>query len=425
MDNRPDSKTPPAAASLLALSIALASALVACRGAGRTAADPAAAAARAEALTIECLVVDTHIDVPYRLSSAAKTGAGGPREDISQRTEGGDFDWIRAKQGGLDAAFMSIYVPASYEGKGAKAFADGLIDMVESFERENPGKFAVARSSSDVRRIAREGKVALPLGMENGAPIEGDLANLRHFHARGVRYVTLTHSENNHICDSSYAPEDERKWKGLSPFGKEVVREMNRIGMMIDVSHVSDDAFWQAAELTRAPLIASHSSCRHFTPGWERNMDDAMIRKLAETGGVIQINFGSAFLLEAAQKWSDGFWAAREAFVKETGAADESDEVKAFEKRYAAEHPPVRANVTDVADHIDHVVKIAGVDHVGFGSDFDGVGDSLPDGLRDVSQYPNLVRVLLERGYSDEEIRKICGENLLRVWAEVERVARP
>lgn len=402
------------------LSLALSLPLAACRGAGSRSEEAASPAERAEALTIDCLVVDTHIDVPYRLAPRGTPGA--PAEDISLRTEKGDFDWIRAKTGGLDAAFMSIYVPASYEGKGAKAFADGLIDLVESFERDHPGKFAVARSAADVRRIAREGKVALPMGMENGAPIEGDLANLRHFHARGVRYVTLTHSENNHICDSSYAK--DRKWNGLSPFGREVVSEMNRIGMMIDVSHVSDDAFWQAAELTRAPLIASHSSCRHFTPGWERNMDDEMIRKLAKTGGVIQINFGSAFLLESAQKWSDSFWAARAAFEKETGAADGSDELKAFEKRYVEAHPPVRASVTDVADHIDHVVEIAGVDHVGFGSDFDGVGDSLPDGLRDVSQYPNLVRVLLERGYSDEDVRKICGENLLRVWAEVERVAR-
>ncbi len=368
---------------------------------------------RAAALAREAIIADTHIDVPYRLQSKP--------DDVSVRTMTGDFDWVRARQGGLDAAFMSIYVPASYEGNGAKAFADKLIDMVEGIERDHPDKFEIARSPEDVRRIARAEKVALPMGMENGAPIEGDLSNLRHFRDRGISYITLAHSKNNHICDSSYAK--ERQWKGLSPFGRDLVAEMNRLGVMIDVSHVSDDAFWQVASLTKAPLIASHSSARKFTPGWERNMDDDMIRRLAATGGVIQINFGSAFLSAKANEWSEKFYDALRRYRDEHGLGEDSAQAKEFEARYAKENPPYRATVAEVADHIDHVANLVGVDHVGFGSDFDGVGDSLPEGLRDVSEYPNLVRVLLERGYSEADVRKICGENTLRVWSDVRRIA--
>ena len=243
---------------------------------------------KAQRLAQEMLIVDGHVDVPYRLEAAM--------EDISQRTEKGDFDFVRAREGGLDAPFMSIYIPAEYqETGGAKDFADSLIDMVKKFETDHPDKFDVVSSIDEVLAAKAAGKVALPLGIENGAAVEDDLANLEHFFNRGVRYITLTHSKNNQICDSSYEEPDNRKWNGLSPFGKEVVAEMNRLGIMIDISHVSDDAFYQVMELSQAPAIASHSSCRHFTPDFERNMDDDMIRKLAENGGVIQINFGLRF----------------------------------------------------------------------------------------------------------------------------------
>jgi membrane dipeptidase len=259
------------------------------------------------------------------------------------------------------------------------------------------------------------------MGMENGAPVEDDLANVAHFAERGIRYITLTHSKNNQICDSSY--DEERTWHGLSPFGREVVAEMNRVGIMVDVSHVSDETFEQVLEVTRAPVIASHSSCRHFTPGFERNMSDEMIRELAANGGVIQINFGSSFLTAAANQWAKARSEAIDAFVAEGGLESDDPAVVEFRRRYLEEHPLPRATVEDVADHIDHVVELAGIDHVGLGSDFDGVGPSLPTGLEDVSRYPNLFRVLLERGYSDEDIGKIAGGNLLRVWREVERLA--
>jgi membrane dipeptidase len=374
--------------------------------------------AKAERLAQDLLIVDTHVDVPYRLEEKM--------EDISQRTESGDFDFPRAQAGGLNAPFMSIYVPASYqdpdpEGPGAKAFADSLIDMVEGFAEQWPDKFAIATSPEDLAVHKAEGKISLPLGIENGAPVEDDLANLAHFHQRGIRYITLTHSENNQICDSSYAP--SRQWNGLSPFGREVVVEMNRLGIMVDISHVSDDAFYQVIEITKAPVIASHSSARHFTPDFERNMDDAMIRKLAENGGVIQINFGSAFLLGEAREQSMAFWAAVGAYAEEHGLERGSPELETFQEEYWAEREKIFADVTDVADHIDHVVQLVGIDHVGIGSDFDGVGDSLPTGLKDASHFPNLIRVLLERGYSEGDIEKILSGNILRVWRQVEAVA--
>lgn len=371
-------------------------------------------AGRAARLARDYLIVDTHVDVPYRLMEKM--------EDISVRTESGDFDYPRAREGGLDAPFMSIYVPAEYQEKGgARDYADGLIDMVEKFQADWPDKFAIARSPADVRRLFAEGIIALPMGMENGAPIEDDLANVGHFQRRGIRYITLTHSKNNQICDSSY--EKERKWEGLSPFGRQVVAEMNRVGIMIDVSHLSDATVRQVMELSSAPVIASHSSCRKFTPGWERNMDDESIRLLASNGGVIQINFGSAFLDEAANRQSVQLWDELRPFMEDNGLTSGDPRVEEYREQYFKDSPKVYAGISTIVDHIDHVVELVGINHVGFGSDFDGVGDSLPAGLKDVSGYPNLIRALLERGYGEEDIRKICGENLLRVWAEVERIA--
>lgn len=399
---------------------ALATAAIACNQ--EPAVEPAPAAetpeelqARAERLARDLLIVDTHVDLPYRLEEGW--------QDVSQPTETGDFDYPRAAAGGLDAPFMSIYVPARFQEEGGAAeVADRLIDMVERIAAEHPDKFGVADSPEEVRAVVASGRIALPLGMENGAPIE-DFDDLRHFYDRGIRYITLTHGEDNHIADSSYA-EGEHKWGGLSDYGRELVAEMNRLGVMVDVSHVSDEAFWDVMEVAAAPAIASHSSARHFTPDFERNMSDEMIRRLAENGGVIQINFGSGFLREDAQKQATAFWAARTAFREEHGYERDAPEVEQWTAEYQQANPTIFADLADVADHIDHVVELVGVDHVGFGSDFDGVGDSLPTGLKSVADYPNLIRELLSRGYSEEDVAKIAGENLMRVWSEVERVAR-
>ncbi len=370
--------------------------------------------AQADRLAQESIIVDTHIDVPYRMQEE--------REDISQPTDGGDFDYPRAVQGGLNAPFMSIYTPADLqETGGSKELADSLIDLVEGFEQEWPEKFSMARSPQDVHDDFEAGLISLPMGMENGAPIGDDLANLEYFRDRGISYITLTHGKSNQISDSSY--DEDRVWQGLSPFGRQVVEEMNRLGIMIDISHVTDEAFDQVLDLTRAPVIASHSSCRSFTGDWERNMSDAMIRRLGENGGVIHINFGSGFLTQEAWESSQAMWDAVGEYREEHNLAAGDEAAEAFAESYRKENPQVLADVTDVVDHIDHAVELAGVDHVGIGSDFDGVGPSTPTGLKDVSYYPNLVRHLLERGYSDDDIRKILGENTLRVWAEVKRVA--
>ncbi len=394
--------------------IALATLLTACGTAPEAEAPAEDLWTRAQRLAEESLIVDTHIDVPYRLEEEMA--------DITEATESGDFDYPRAHAGGLNVAFMSIYVPASYqETGGGKELAERLIEMVEGFESAAPDKFAVATSVADVREQFERGVISLPMGMENGAPIGDDLANLAHFHRAGIRYITLTHSANNLICDSSYAR--ERRWNGLSPFGREVVAEMNRLGIMVDVSHVSDDTFYQVIELSEAPVIASHSSSRRFTPGFERNMDDDMLRALAGNSGVIQINFGSAFLREDANQASLQGFMALAAYQEENGLEDGDPALVEFRRTYLEENPQIYADIADVVAHIDHVIDVVGIDHVGIGSDYDGVGDSLPRGLKDVSTYPNLVYELLKKGYSEEDVRKILGENLMRVWAEVEAVA--
>ena len=386
--------------------------LAACGG---EAAAPVDYAAEANRIAESSIIVDTHVDVPYRLATQPS--------DIASATDHGDFDYPRAVDGGLNAPFMSIYTPAEFEDLGkSKDAAETLIEGIEHIVAMAPEKFALATSVADVRAQFEQGLMSLPLGMENGSPIEGDLDNLRYFYDRGIRYLSLSHSKSNHLSDSSY--DDNRQWNGISEFGKETVLEMNRLGIMVDVSHVSDEAFWEIVEISEAPLIASHSSARHFTPGFERNMSDEMIVALAKTGGVIQINFGSTFITQTARDYGDARMAAGRAYLEENPELTESYLYREFPEIYAAEHGPLPyATVDDVIDHFDHVVELVGIDHVGIGSDYDGVGDSLPTGLKDVSSYPNLIAGLLKRGYSEEDIRKILGENLLRVWKAVEDYA--
>jgi len=359
------------------------------------------------------IITDGHIDVPWRLNDGY--------EDLSIRTKTGDFDYIRAKEGGLDAPFMSIYVPSSYqETGGAKEKADSLIDLVSRIADDHPDKFEVATSVADVNRIFGDGKIALPMGMENGAPILDDLSNVQYFYDRGIRYITLTHGKDNLICDSSY--DTTNTWGGLSPFGREVVKEMNRVGIMVDISHVTDDVINQVMDMTDVPVIASHSSCRHFTPGFERNMGDAEIVRLKENGGVIQINFGSSFVTQESQEKENQNRERIMAYAKENGLKRGDEKLKSYWEKVSKENP-IYADITEVVDHIDRVVELAGIDHVGIGSDYDGVGDSLPYGLKDVTSYPNLIFHLLKRGYSEDDIEKICYKNIWRVWSTVEKTA--
>ncbi len=370
--------------------------------------------AKAVQLAKENILIDTHIDVPYRIHNRW--------DDVAKATGRGDFDYPRAIKGGLNAPFMSIYIPANleFEGKGKSyQLANQLIDGMEALVARAPTKFAIADSTQDIQEHFEKGLMSLAMGMENGSPIEGDLKNLTHFFERGVRYITLAHSQSNHISDSSY--DIRRKWKGLSPFGKDLVKEMNQIGMLIDVSHISDDAFYQVMELSKVPVIASHSSLRKYTPGFERNMDDKMLLALKKNGGVIQINFGSSFVTSAAGAWSTKMKEQRTSVYEQHGK--NSNQAKDFRKAYLAKNPYPFATLAQVLDHIDHVVKLIGIEHVGIGSDYDGVGDSLPIGLKDVASYPNLVQGLLDRGYSDQDIKLILGENTMRVWKQAEAFA--
>ncbi|MCB0280247.1 MAG: dipeptidase [Calditrichaeota bacterium] len=380
---------------------------------------------KAKELAHKYIMVDGHVDVPYKIIDEWR--------DISvldtSKNEPMNYDYVKATEGGLDAPFFSIYVAASYQDKGEGSNSDNhtggayqraldLIKITDRIAAEHPDKFGKVTHPDQIRENFKKGIKSYMYGMENGAPIEGDLEKLRDLAAKGIRYITLTHSKWNHLGDASY--DDTKHWNGLSPFGREVVAEMNKLGVIVDVSHVSDSTFYQAVAASEAPVIASHSSCRHFTPGFERNANDDMIKKLAAKGGVIMINFGSSFLTETANKTRGGAISdSIKAILKAKGMdpEDKMAQAELYEQIYPF------ATVQQVADHIDHVKNLVGVDHVGFGSDFDGVGNSLPTGLKDVSQYPNLIEELLKRGYSDEEIEKVMGKNLLRVWDKVAEIA--
>lgn len=385
--------------------------------------DDAQLRAYADTLAHQYIITDGHVDLPYRLK-VKNFRLEREYMGIPVSTKDGDFDYERAKKGGLDAPFMSIYIPSTYQqqpDKG-KALADSLINMINTIAEQIPDKFVRANSSAEVEAAFKAGKIALPLGMENGAPVGDDLANVKYFYDRGIRYITLTHGKDNQICDSSY--DTTRTWNGLSPFGRTVVQEMNKVGIMVDISHVSDSTFYQVMKLSKVPCIASHSSCRAFTPGFIRNMSDDMIKLLGKNNGVIQINFGSTFLDSTVRAANEANRKKLLVLLDEKKLKFSDSLAKPIIEEYQKLNPSLFADVETVANHIDHVVKLAGINHVGIGSDFDGVGDSLPTGLKDVSQYPNLIYVLLKRGYTEEDIEKICYKNVWRVWNAVEEFAK-
>ena len=332
----------------------------------------------AQELAQEMIIIDTHLDTPIQLYM--QQDKNGFYEDITKKSSL-HFDFDRAVSGGLNVPFFVIFTPPSAEEKGtAFEMAKDLIEILEDIMNKNPGKFRLVKSPEEITN--EKNIMQVVYGMENGAPIESKLSNIKLFSDMGINYITLAHSKSNHISDSSY--DENKNWGGLSPFGRKVVAEMNKQGVMIDISHVSDAAFYQVLSLTKTPVIASHSSLRHFVPGFERNVSDDMLRELAKNGGVIQICFGSEFIAE--------------------------------KKKY----PNLVVTVKDVADHIDRVKKLVGIDHVGIGSDYDG-WRNFPVGLEDTSTYPNLIRELLSRNYTKEEIEKVFGGNLLRVWREVKK----
>ena len=355
---------------------------------------------KADELAHKYIMVDGHVDLPYRLKvknfQMQKEFTGIPVE-----TKEGDFDYKRAKKGGLSAPFMSIYIPASYDTQGAQKLADSLITMVNYIAKEKSDYFEVAKTPAEIREIFKKGKIALPMGMENGSPI-GEVSDVAKYRAKGISYITLSHGKDNRICDSSY--DTTHTWKGLSPFGREVVNTMVKEGVLVDISHVSDDTFYQVVDMSPVPVIASHSSSRKFTPDFQRNMSDDMITKLGKNGGVIMINFGSTFLSSEVSEYRKSLQAEIKTILDKKGLKARDEAAEPIIDEFFASHPLAFADVKKVADHIDNVVKLAGIDHVGIGSDFDGVGNSLPTGLKDVSDYPNLIAELLRRGYSESDI---------------------
>ena len=375
----------------------------------------------AKEIAHETIMVDGHVDLPYRMKVGGFTLQ---REvlDVSVRTPDGNFDFPRSKEGGLDAPFMSIYIPAGLQqtAGSSKALADSLILMTERLAETFPDKFAMAYSPADVEKNFAEGKISLPMGMENGSALEDDISNVEYFHGRGIRYITLTHGKANLIGDSSY--DTVRLYNGLSEYGEQVVKEMNRVGIMVDVSHVSDDTFKDALAVTKVPAIASHSSVRAFTPGFERNMSDELIQALAKNGGVMMINFGGSFIDSAYAAGADKVREHLVNWLAENNLSRRDSAAQAYISEYTAANNPF-PTVQRVADHIDYVKDLVGIDYIGLGSDFDGVGDSLPTGLKDVSMYPNLIAELLKRGYTREDIEKICYKNVFRVWQAVEDYA--
>ena len=381
-------------------------------------------AARAARIHREAIVVDTHEDVPDALAEKPA--------DVAVRGATKHFDIPRAREGGLTAPFFAVYVPASHADGGAARVALDRIDMVQNVVAAHPADLTPALSVTDIRRAKREGKIAVLMGIEGGHAIDDSLGALRDFHRLGVRYMTLTHTNSNHWADSSgnfFAPRFEpgsyRVHHGLSGFGRAVVREMNRVGMMVDVSHVSDETIDDALEASRAPVFASHSSCRALA-GLPRNLTDDQIRRIGAGGGVVMINVSSVFLdqgrVDAARAALDALQEPAERIRRQY---PDDPKRAAVEINKLIEALPPRPSVpfTKVVDHIEHVMKVAGPDAVGLGTDFDGIPDP-PAGLEDVSRLPRITEELLRRGHSEQEVRKVLGENFLRFFARVEEVSR-
>ncbi len=375
-----------------------------------------AVSAHARAVLARAVAVDTHDDTPQRMLFE--------NFDLGPRDPAGNIDIPRMREGSLNAIFMSIWTPGTIPVADATQRAFKMIDLVREQVEKHPGDLVLATTAAEVRRARKEHKIAVLMGMEGGHMINDDLALLGKYAALGVRYLTLTHSVNDDWADSST---DKPVHNGLTPFGRQVVTELNRLGVMVDISHVSDKTFADALEVTRAPVIASHSSCRALCDA-ARNMTDDMMRALAKNGGVIQINFHAGFL---SQEYADAAKNAPAAYkdkiteLDKKCGADEACKVLGYQRlsddATAAGQLPV-VNWQRIVDHIDHAVKIAGVDHVGLGSDFDGA--IMPRGMEDVSHYSRITEELIRRGYSDADIEKILGGNTLRVMAQVEEVAR-
>ena len=362
-------------------------------------------------------LIDGHNDLPWALRQ--NHGNDPHAVDLTTNLDAGTdlhTDIPRLRAGGVGGQFWSVYVPASLSPPDAAIATFEQIDTVKRIVAAHPDVFALAYTADDVVRIHRSGRIASLIGMEGGYSIADSLGLLREFYDAGARYITLTHSRTTTWADSAT---DAPKWGGLSPFGEEVIREMNRLGMMVDLSHVSEETMLDAMRVSAAPVIFSHSSARAVTDH-PRNVPDSVLRLMAEDGGIVMVTFVPGFVSEEVRSWNAAR-AAEEARLKSLNPGT-PDVVTAGLAAWTAAHPLPTATLADVADHIEHVRDVAGIDHVGIGGDFDGV-DSLPIGLEGVETYPALLSELIRRGWSEADIRKLAGENLLRVMRAVEAVA--
>lgn len=363
---------------------------------------------RAMKICLNNIILDSHIDWPeWNLSNPV---------DISEETTKGDFDLIRANKGGLNAALSVVWIYSSYNVEEGRIMVDSMLKMITGYTVKYPDKFAIARNPGDIRKNFSNKLFSFPLCLENGTPIGNNLGYLEYLKERGITYITLNHDKTNQISDSNL--DTNRVWNGLSTLGLEVIKEMNHLGIMIDISHSTDSTVFQSLRYSKAPIIASHSSCRYFTPGFERNLSDTLIKLIADKNGVIMINFGSRFLNSICGKNRDSVYN----WFQANGTDLYSKKGWDFRQKFAETHK-LNSNSKELVNHIDHIVQIAGVDYVGIGSDYDGIGPSQPTDLSDVSSYPTIVFELLKRGYTEKDIKKILSGNFLRVWNDVIRIA--
>ena len=380
--------------------------------------------AKARAIHDSAIVVDTHADTPQRfLDEGFDIASTDPNDH-------GHISLDKAKRGNLGAEFFSIWVdPETNQGHYAKHTFD-LIDSVYEQAAHHPDRMMMAFSVADIERAHREHKLAACMGIEGGHSIENDVHLLRDYYRLGVRYMTLSWSNTNEFADSSGDIDDPKlqHHNGLTNFGKQVVLEMNRLGMMVDISHVADKTFWDAIATTKAPVIASHSSARALTDA-PRNMTDEMLKAVAKNGGVVQVNFFNGFIDDSFRKAADAQKPQVQAAVqkymdqmKSEGKEVNYIEIDRIEREWMSKIP--RPPLSALIDHIDHIAKVAGVEHVGLGSDFDGVSGQTPQGINSAADLPKITQALLDRGYSAADIKKVLGGNLLRVFGEVEKVSR-
>lgn len=354
------------------------------------------------------IILDSHIDWPEFILDNP--------EDISKQTAKGDFDLVRAGKGGLNAVLSVAYISPDLDVDKGRMMVNSMLKLISHYSETYPDKFALALSPEDVKSNFDKKLFSLIPCLENGSPIGNDPEYLKYLKNQGIAYITLCHSKTNLISDSNF--DTERRWNGLSPSGVELINKMNHLGIMIDISHSSDSTVSQAVRLSQAPVIASHSSCRHFVPGFERNLSDDLIRAIAKKKGVVMVNFCTQFLDSVCYKNTSEIQNLLNSMKLNYDSKEGAELIAEFGRTHR-----LLCDSKQLVDHIEHIIKVAGIDYVGIGSDFDGIGPLKPSDVPDVSGYPVIVFELLKRGYSEKDIEKILSGNFLRVWKDVIAIA--